>query len=842
MVSPLVMLGIGLAAILAIGTFVSLSGSQVQYAVTAANSAETQNSKVKEAIHVEVNGTKIDLTSNWAKHSRIKEVMVLDKDGKALFQKSSDIQLPAFTSSTIDMSALGFPDVKDKKVLVVTDLGNVFAPELRKNDQNPLQGTGGTGFGNNAYVRTIEREGTVRFGSGVTGDDASLKPHVGVPSGTSFAALLGSNDPSQSLSVPEFGEEYKYVSGSLQQITVNVPNSLSFSAYRVLGGDGFASNGDTVSFSAGGSTIQYGYHCLSHYDPYYSYYHSYCHYGYYGSASGTTIAAKLNMISGQYLLKGSVNSGTLKLVESPYDLTSVKYDSSGISVYQGSASVYTSTQQGYRYQFDSSCSRFWWLYNYCYSWVSNTSTSVYAPVNQLVTSQSSIKAVYEYQSTGYRCNPYWHGYCTPYTVTNSYPLTANGYSSGNFFYITYVSGQTSGSSLPANGVVKIYDTSLGRDLASFKASFEQLLTFPSKQLYLVGQLNAGGSASIKAEKMDPNFGVYFKVTGLPANIPYQIEKNGLIGARGMADQNGSVLLTASSVNIGGSSSPGGLLKVFPSSKAYRGSFSTVVFDTINNQAFNIAGPNEVYVPFAYVRIPFSTDTNLQSISIDGIIALNYLAGQYAAGSGIDVPVLPGMKSITLNTNGSKVVLSMQDVQTRLSAKPILPITSSNSKYSASSVVSSISVDAGREAFAVAGAPGTMSALITVSVSGYAGFTTTSQISPPPHPRDPLSVYVDVYKNGALVKSERIYYDDKPNAQITTSISGFSVTQAIQYNYNQRTATSLVLADVSPGDVVEFYIRTNVSASADPVPIGGITGSIAQATATIQSGSILMSTS
>ncbi len=190
---------------------------------------------------------------------------------------------------------------------------------------------------------------------------------------------------------------------------------------------------------------------------------------------------------------------------------------------------------------------------------------------------------------------------------------------------------------------------------------------------------------------------------------------------------------------------------------------------------------------------------------------------------------------------------------RIGAKAIPPKSSSSTKYSANGAVSSIDSDAAGGAFAISTGSGQMYAMVTLSVSGDSAFSNDVRLyfvpdpPPPPVPRDPLSVYVDVYKNGRLVKSERIYYDDKPLFEPVSEINGLKLKQAITYHYSQRTVTSMAMVDVEPGDMVEFYARSNVHAEGIPVDVPSTSGgkyvvedviSAASATSQIHSGSIL----
>jgi len=210
----------------------------------------------------------------------------------------------------------------------------------------------------------------------------------------------------------------------------------------------------------------------------------------------------------------------------------------------------------------------------------------------------------------------------------------------------------------------------------------------------------------------------------------------------------------------------------------------------------------------------------------------------------------------MDVNGVHSTIRLQDLPDVTGGKPVPPVTSQNSDFNADGSIAGISSDAGSAAFAVATDQGQMYAIVTLSVSGDSAFSQdvslhfTPNPPPPPPPRDPLSVYIDVYRNGNLVKSEMVYYDDKPVFTPLNSLNGMSIIQATDYHYNQRTVSAMILVDVKPGDFVEFFVRNHIYAEGIPIPYSlvpkssGGTYSIdkvvsaATATSRIHSGSIL----
>ena len=714
-----------------------------------------------------------------------------------------------------------------QQIQIVTDLGNVFVAEQASEEANNSGQGGGGVFGNSGTFRTLDLAGQVIHGQGMTGKANSLKSYTEVDPPSDFAAVVLDDDKVVAMSIPEFTSEYRYNSESLEQIKVTKPNIMSFAKSRTVQGKGTVTNGDELVFSGNG-----------------------------------VIIAKLNDVGGKStFLKGDIPSGTIRLVESPYDLMNLPYENGkGFKVDETSKRS-DSTISSVR---ESSGGRGWC----CVYWMAYT-VQANIPTSAAISSEKNFYGEFDYNTSWGYWQKYYKGFSKGYEyrwisqgsagTSNLTPVGAVD-SDGLFklksayFQYGYTSKQYSFS---LSGTAKIYDKGVpAKDILRFSHDFEQPFVFPSgKDLYMVAEPK-GGTIRLKAEGFDPAKTVFFKVTDLPPNAPYEVVKNNLVGTRGMTSPSGQISLTANSVDLLNDISPGGILKIYPDSMSYRGSFSTAVFDTINDKTLHIDdGHDRAYTAFAYVRLPFSVDAQIDKVSV-GNTAISYLDGKYQAGDAIYIPILPNTDKITMNVNGISATLRLQDLPDVTGGKPIPPVTADNSDFNADGSLASISADAGSAAFAVATDQGRMYAMVTMSVSGNSAFSQdvslhfTPNPPPPPPPRDPLSVYVDVYKNGELVKSEMVYYDDKPIFTPLNALNGMSIIQATDYHYSQRTVSAMTLVDVQPGDFVEFFVRTHIYAEGIPIPYSlvpqssGGTYSIdkvvsaATATAKIHHGSIL----
>ncbi|MCA2003922.1 MAG: hypothetical protein LDL06_04060 [Candidatus Nitrosotenuis sp.] len=694
-----------------------------------------------------------------------------------------------------------------QQIQIITDLGNVFVAE---NISENNGGGGGGVFGTGGTFRTLDLAGQVIHGQGITGKANSLKSYTEVDPPSDFAAVVLHDDKLVTVSIPEFSRQYQYNSGSLSDVTAPTPNILGYSTSKVLSGK------PSVSMTSNGIVI-----------------------------SGTgKILLKINGLQDQSVrLSGTVPQGSqLKVLEAEADLINAQYDASrGFLLYQCNCDPTPSS------------------------------------LNVLVSSDTpaEVTGVFQYKQS-WSAN-YYHGKCckgvrsisseTVQTVASDLVIKVVA---GDFRVVGDNTGpQSAQISLPSGGKLhrvnyntvsdfqyRLYDKNGGPVVMKVASDFEKFHTVSdSRATYITAEPN-GSTITIRAETFDPNVDVMFEVAGLKPNTPYEIVKNDLVGTRGITSQSGQIRLTADSVDLFDDISPGGILRIYPESMSYRGNFSTVIFDTLNGKTLHINDGNyRVYTVFAYVRVPISVDAQIDKVSV-GKTAIPYLDGKYHAGDAIYIPILPNTDKITMNVNGINTTMRLQDLPGITGGKPVPPVTAQNSDFNADGSISSIAADATSAAFAVATDQGQMYAMVTLSVSGNSAFSQdvslhfTPNPPPPPIPRDPLSVYVDVYRNGKLVKSEMVYYDDKPLFTPLNSLNGMSIIQATDYHYSQRTISAMTLVDVKPGDFVEFFVRTHIYAEGIPIPYSlvpqssGGTYSInkvvsaATATAKIHHGSIL----
>jgi hypothetical protein len=325
----------------------------------------------------------------------------------------------------------------------------------------------------------------------------------------------------------------------------------------------------------------------------------------------------------------------------------------------------------------------------------------------------------------------------------------------------------------------------------------------------------------------------------------------MLAVSGMATNDGTVSLLLNEVNIGGIS-PTGTLYLYPYSMRYRGEFSTVVFDNVNGQTLHIDTPEDkVYVAHAYVQIPVVGNATVTDVYLDNLLSLSYLNGNYTTGEHVRIPVIPGYYDINMKINGVPTTTTIANVLGGTGLKIIQPSTSTITQYNDNYLVPSITATTGAVSYVISTSAGMITTSITATISGdseienYAYFSAPPSTPLAPAPKDPLKAWVDVYKNGALINQQQIYFNSLPNSQNSGGTNGFSSYVVDKYMYPQTVINGVITTNVLPGDFVEFYLYANVQAdgSVPEVQSGHILHHYSgkgHATTTIHSGSILSS--
>lgn len=760
------------------------------------------------------------------------------------------------------MLTLVVNDAFATQIQIVTDNGNIFTVSATANSTANSNGSGNaTSNGNGIVARivTIHPQGTVISGiDNVVGQPYALIPYNKITSGT-FAAGFQNSDDIVKLAVPKMNGQYIYSGGVLIQNSTPQSNTLAPVTTNVLAGSGSATTSSSgITFTGAGSTIAVQ-----------------------ANGAGSSVVEGTGITGGGLVVFGTPIDPSVSI--SAYDPTY------GFGVFTSNSPSFSTYVVNNWYN----CGAYW---QWCNNPVTHYSATI--QVNKYVSSLSNAYAEYNwsyYSSTRFNCGYYvWcGGNQWGYSVTSSYgpaSATINGYQSGNNYYVQSLTyDTTSNSYYTYNPQFTLYDKSPFDPATSktYTSDFTSQVNFAPTPYWFIVEPTSGGT-TIKASAYDPTTQLFLQVTGLPANVPYQILENGIIGLQGITGSDGSLKLSAAQMVTGGQSLSGEL-DIYPNSPTYVGNIGTAVYDSVNNKVFNIAsGTPQIYTPFAYVIIPMSSTENIQNVSVDGIapIQLSYLSKIYTPGSSMMVPIVPGLKTITFSMNGTSAKIPLTSIPPSLGISVISPGTGTVSQYKTDGTGASVRANTGGEGVVIAQLDGTIYALVSATISADVSFTANSAynyVSNPPTmiymvydymtglyvqstcpqfngcqpgsvsatgaTSGPLSLYVDTYVNGQMVNSQIVYSNSNPMISQSSSISSYSFSQssAVSMHYPTNTVTQLVQVSAHAGDLIEFYLRASVEADGNAISVptssyGVFTTSnqlsVGTATVNLSSGSIL----
>lgn len=777
------------------------------------------NAKNQENLGMTIHNDVLDVQNNALNSINILEFRSIDKITNITNKIGYSTSPLVISNVNKQFAPVDFTETtfSGKKIMAITELGNVFTA-VNLNDLSVIGGnTNGTaminGMGLNSRIIQLDYSGKILHGQGIVGSQDSLKPYTPVSSTSNYAAELLNSDLKTVIQIPEFNAEYQYHDGNLQLVGITTPNILSYSQSRTVAGSGASAQlSSGIIFSGTGQII-----------------------------------VQLNDLGNQTLrLDGTVTSGAkLRFVEklSTHDLMTIPYDSTyGFNVKTGS--VYHSAASYGTYS--KSCTP-----PYPGSYVSPISYGTYYFSNNPNLDISSLSN-FAARAAGINFTP------SGTQNSNSYTVGSVNYSYG-YSYCPQTGYVLAGSITPtpvAGSLILYYDKNPVIDLLTFTTNFvgNTIPTTGGKQYYLIAEPN-GGTITITGISYNHS-SPYLKITNLPSNIPYEIVKDGFVSASGMALENGHLTLLLTDVDVKGSqgAAPTGILYLYPDFLAYRGSFSTIVFDNINDEIIHIPTVDDkVYVVHAYVQIPVTgsvtiTNTHLNGGTSLGTLSLSYLDGNYNNGDLIKVPVIPGYLNINMEINGVPTITVISNVLGGTGIKVANPATQTINDQDTDSALTFIESTTGTVANAIATTTGYLNTNFLATISGSADLTNTVTLTTPPPPpppvirKDPLTGWVDVYKNGILIQSIQLFFNDHPTFASSNIVSGSSQIQTASYSYTQTTITGTAVTSVSPGDMVEYYLYAKVHADGIPLtpPSGYLVSTVSSkgtATATIHSGSV-----
>ena len=744
-----------------------------------------------------------------------------------------------FVSIFIPLDVLGYSFV------AVTDNGVTFPITVSEINSSNSSDTGDSildGLGVYLAIQNINTNGKVYFGSGNNiGSQTDIRQYVGIGVNDDWVIAITDDDAYETIVVPEFGKQYQYDSGSLIDVSSS-PNILGYLTSKNISGM------PSVSLNNDGIII-----------------------------SGTgTMVMKLNSYSDGMLIRGTLKNTDVKIVTSPLDLNTISMSGNNYVLYENTSPSVSLTNTVRTYHQNvcaGGCMGGYYTYEYYHS--------VTSTPNITVASDSDLSSTYDYNlvyyttaSCGSRINPHCQ-YSLAHSNVGSLSVAISSSSTTDGLLVTSLSSSYVDSSLTTGAhsgsgtkTHTLLSTTPWNEQYSFDNNFEQYVELPNNS-YIVASLN-DGNVVIKGENFNPNSDVFFQVDGLPSDVAYDITKNGITGVIGKTSSTGEISLLHDDVDFGLSSSPGGILKIYPDSAKYLGNFGVRMFDLYNGCTISLpTGEDLAYIPQNYVRWVFPVAIEVENVQIDNI-SLNCLNNNYTKNDALLIPVIPGASTIYATIDDKDVEVSMKDVATTTQIKQVPQKSSTSSDHSTSGAVYTTS-NISTSTFLTATHTGVMNINIDLKVGGsadfsmdasYTGESTSSSsckwsgasspyrtyscrsYSLPSNPGgisnidsltsahqsqlttalnngqvSQITVEVDIFKNLQYVKTVLISTSNSAQASVTSTLSeaGYGASNQIHVTYPLTSISENIAISVDVGDMMEFVVRVNLEASGVPTP-------------------------
>ena len=333
--------------------------------------------------------------------------------------------------------------------------------------------------------------------------------------------------------------------------------------------------------------------------------------------------------------------------------------------------------------------------------------------------------------------------------------------------------------------------------------------------------------------------------------------------------------------------PGAVLHLYEESLAVRGrpAGGALAYDPLHGESLPVPSwrPGTVYVVHAWARIPVVGQVAVSGAALNGTLPLPFLGGTYGAGNlsaaaaggpaYVHVPIIPRYSHVSMSVNGAPAALAFADAAAAGgpgggSVRVLPPSSSAASTSDPSGPLRRATAQAGAATAHVAPRDGSLGAVFAVEASGSARIDNTYALraagdsgwtfnasaaaqappSPPGRPAQgphaPLSAHVVVRVNGDEVAVVPLGPPAPagPEARSVSAGAG-SVLASVAYGPLEYAARGSAAVPVRAGDLVEFEVAVNATASAQPyVPPAGAeaarsTGS-ASASASLLSGTVI----
>ena len=686
---------------------------------------------------------------------------------------SSIMHVAAILASVCCICTAAYGDT----IEIVTSRGNVFVADMGPSRGPDTDGDDGgssmiSGLGINSRLVHHGVSGTMIHGPGTTGTEESLRPYTSVPSDTRFVAIL-EEDRADSHPIPDAYSRYELVGGALERRTAEPANILGYADARTVHG--------SISVVADDAGITL-------------------------SGEGRIIL-RLHNTTEQIHMRGQAGGETvMRVVHSPYDLMTIPHTGEGFQVNHINADPGTGGLEVLVGSVDDS------VKSASFEFVQEASLTVYHG--------KCCKGRYEQTGS--------HAISTPaHLIVQAHP---SGYHA--------VTGDTTDPWTMDTDSIKrpgaktltihynrvtgfghtIYDTlpvrQAGPTLAgAFDAEFGGL-----QGAYLVVDSTGVEESRIWAHTIsDADF---VSIGGVPDGTAYRITSGADTVVAGISD---------GAITVGSFSTPARseelALHLYPGALVHTdaGGAGMIVLDHANSESFVVPGIDDIaYAVHAYVKMPVTGTVSINGTSLDGL-ALPYLDGSYSGGDSLLIPVIPTYGGISMSINGMDAYLGIADVLGGTGLRITDPVSSTIST-SRDRFVDGIQSTAGIVAYAVAPTDGRMKAHVRAEISGVSEITNTRTYfentpppPPPPRPRDPLTLWIEVYVNGQLReidgrKQTQIFFSDAPDESHQSGASGsHSTFHTARFSYPDILVFDSMSVPVEAADFVEFYFYNRIEA-------------------------------
>ena len=263
-------------------------------------------------------------------------------------------------------------------------------------------------------------------------------------------------------------------------------------------------------------------------------------------------------------------------------------------------------------------------------------------------------------------------------------------------------------------------------------------------------------------------GPLFKVDGLQNNdgddFPWQITMNNTTVSTGVSE-NGEIELIRQDFKIDKFPPNPADIYVFhayPDATTYRGNFSTVILDGINDQTVHIDTIiDRVYVVHAYVSIPVIGAVDVTNLSLNNrnttadSLPLDYLNLPYN-NTNMMVPVIPGYTGFNASFGTLNTTINYADVLNPTFIQVAVPNSYSEIQVSEDSTITDVDITTGTVTYHLA-TDAVLQAQVLMSIDGSLEIVNEyCTTSPPPPPRtwDPLEGWLIVWVNGEEYEFEK----------------------------------------------------------------------------------------